>query len=157
MGDVVANITKGRGIELHERVNNNDPANSALVVVLFRVIEADATLIDYDTLAAVLAGSNTEANFTNYARKVLTDSDVAASATDDTNNRREADFADQTWTSAGGAANNSLVKLGIFYDPDTTGGDDTALVPIAFYDFVITTNGGDLVAQLNAAGYLRAA
>lgn len=157
MSDQVFNVAKGRLIELHERVNNNDPANSALVVMLLRVAEADATLIDYDTFAAILAGSNTEADFTNYARKVLTDSDVAASTTDDTNNRREADFADLTWTSAGGANNDTLVKLIIGYDPDTTGGDDTAIIPMAHYDFAITTNGGDLVAQLNAAGYSRAA
>lgn len=157
MADQVFNIAKGRLIEFHERVNDNDPANCALVVMLLRVAEADATLIDYDTFAAILAGSNTEANFTNYARKVLTDSDVAASVTDDTNNRREADFADQTWTAAGGGTNNSLVKLVIGFDPDTTGGTDSAIIPMTHYDFVITTNGGDLVAQLNAAGYARAA
>lgn len=157
MADGVFNVSKGRGIEFHERVVANDPANSAIVVVLLSAAEADGTIEDYDTLAAVLgAAGNTEATFTNYARKVLTDADLSTSTLDDTNNRRDADMGDQTWTSAGGATNNTLAKLLICYDSDTTGGTDTNIVPIAHYDFVATTDGNDLIAQINAAGYLRA-
>lgn len=157
MADGVFNIAKGRGIELHNRVASNDPANSALVVVLLKASEADATLQDYDTLGAILAeAGNTEADFTNYARKVLTDADLTAVTPNDTDNRQDADFADQVWSSAGGASNNTLTKLLICYDADTTGGTDANIVPIAYYDFAVTTGGGDLTAQLNAAGYLRA-
>lgn len=158
MADGVFNIAKGRVAELHNRVNDSDPTNAVLVVVLLAATsEADGTLEDYDTLAALLAGSNTEASFTNYARKVLTDADVAAAATDDTNNRTEADIADQTWSSAGGASNNTLDKLLICYDPDSTAGDDSTIIPLTHHDFDITTNGGDLTATINAAGYFRAA
>jgi len=152
------NVAKGRAIEFHERVENSDPTNAVLVLVLLVASsEADATLRDYDTLAAVLAGANTEATFTNYARIVLDDTDVTASTIDDTNDRREADFADQTWSAAGGASNNALDKLLICYDSDSTGGTDANIVPVGHYDFSITTNGGDITAQLNAAGYYRAA
>lgn len=157
MADGVFNIAKGKVNEYHDRVDGNDPANSALVVVLLSAAEADGTLEDYDTLAAVLAGANTEATFTNYARKVLTDTDITASVVDDTNNRREADIPDQTWSSAGGASNNTLVKMLICYDNDTTAGTDTNIIPLCHYDFSATTNGGDLTAQINAAGYFRAA
>lgn len=156
MADIVFNVAKGRLIEFHERVNNNDPANSALVVVLLKTASSDTVLADQDDLAAILAGGSVEADFTNYARKVLTDSDIGASTVDDTNNRREADIPDQTWTAAGGATNNTLAKLLICYDPDTTGGTDSAIVPMTAHDFVITTNGGDIVAQINASGYIRA-
>ncbi|MFQ5776333.1 MAG: hypothetical protein ACE5GS_17580 [Kiloniellaceae bacterium] len=151
------NIAKGRVNELHDRVDGNDPAASALIVVLLKAAEVDATLEDYDDLGALLgAAGNTEADFTNYARKTLTDVDIVASVVDDVNNRREADIPDQTWTAAGGAVNNTLKKLLICYDADTGVGTDANIVPLCHYDFAITTNGGDLTAQVAAAGYFRA-
>ena len=151
MADGVFNIAKGRIIELWNRVKANDPAASALVVVLLKANEAEAALIDRDDLGAVLgAAGTTEADFTNYARKVLTDTDLAALAfaPDDTNDRFDVDLGDQTWTAAGGAANNTLTKLLVCYDAD--------IVPLAHYDFAVTTDGNDLIAQFNAAGILRA-
>ena len=156
MADGVFNIAKGRVNEYQARVDANDPANAVLVVVLLKVAEADATLEDYDDLAALLAGSNTEADFTNYARKVLSDTDVAAPTPDDTNNWQAADIADQTWTSAGGASNNTLVKMLICYDADTTGGTDSNIIPLTHHDFPITTDGTNLVAQIHADGYYKA-
>lgn len=156
MADGVFNVSKGKVNEYVARVDGNDPTNSALVIVLFKVSEADATLEDYDTLSALLAGSNTEADFTNYARKVLTDADISAPTPDDTNNRQDADFPDQTWSSAGGASNNTLTKLIVCYDDDSTGGTDANLIPLTHHDFAITTTGVDLIAQVNAAGFFRA-
>lgn len=157
MANEVFNVAKGRVNELLRRIVANDPTNSALVVVLLKVAEADATLRDYDTLSALLAGSNTEADFTNYARKVLTDADLANPTVDDTGDTQWSDMGDQTWTSAGGAANNSLVKLVICYDNDSTSGDDTNLIPLTHHDFVVTTDGSNLVAQVAATGFYSAA
>jgi len=156
MADFVFNIAKGRINELHDAINANNPANSALIVVLLKTAEADAGMKDRDDLAAILANGSTEADFTNYARKVLTDADINNSVIDDANDRREADIPDPTWVAAGGVVNNNLVKLLICYDADTTQGNDANLTPLCAYDFVITTNGSDLVAQVAAAGYFRA-
>jgi len=159
MADGVFNIAKGRGVEFYYRVKNNDPANSALIVVLLQLtgLETDDLLNNYDDLAALLAAANDEATFTNYARKTLTDSDLAAiPAPDDTNNRRDLDLPDQTWTSAGGASNNSLGKALVCYDNDTTSGTDANIIPVTFYDFIVTTTGINLVLQFAAAGYYRA-
>lgn len=156
MADGVFNIAKGRVNELMNRVDDNDPTNSAIVLVLLETAEADATLEDYDNLSLLLAGSNTEAAFTNYARKVLTDTDITGPTPDDTNNRQDADIDDQTYTSAGGASNETLAKLLICFDDDSTGGDDTNIVPMTHHDFVITTDGTDIVAQINSAGFFRA-
>jgi hypothetical protein len=159
MADGVFNIAKGRVVELYANVENNAPANSAFIVVLLKAagLEADDTLNNYDDLAALLAASNDEADFTNYARKVLTDADLAAvPAPDDTNNRRDLDIPDLTWTAAGGAANNSVGKLLVCYDPDTTGGTDGSIVPLTYHDFVVTTDGSDVTAQIAAAGFYRA-
>lgn len=116
-------------------------------------IEADATLADYDTLAAILAAANDEADATNYVRK------TAASVTptvDDTNDRLDVDFADITWTALGGASNNTLAKLLVCYDPDTTGGTDADIIPLTAHDFSVTTDGTDVTAVVAAAGFYRA-
>lgn len=157
MADGVFNVSKGRVNEYVARVAGNDPTDSALVVVLLQVAEADGTLQDYDDLAAILAGSNTEADFTNYARVVLTDADVSAPTPDDTNDWQAADIPDQTWAAAGGTTDNTLVKLVICYDPDSTGGTDADLVPLTHHDFAVTTDGTDLLAQIDASGFFRAA
>lgn len=157
MGDIVFNIAKGRHVELVNRVENNDPANSALVVVLLQAAEADAVLIDYDDLSTLLAAAgNTEANFTNYVRKVLTDAELPAQAPDDVNDRYDAAApASVTWSSAGGASNNTMVKAVVCYDSDTTAGTDANLVPVYAYDYAATTNGNDLILNFNAAGFGR--
>jgi hypothetical protein len=127
-------------------------ANDALIVVLIKAtgLEADATLRDHDDLAALLAASNDEADFTNYARKVITS---ITNAVDDSGNSFSSDVADQTWASAGGATNNTLGKLIVAYDPDTTTGTDSTLVPLTFHDFTATTDGNNLVGQIDALGY----
>ena len=157
MADQIMNIAKGRTVEFYNRVNSNDPAGSAFIVVLLKASEADAVLIDYDDLGALLlAAGNTEADFTNYARKTLTDIELAAlPAPDDVNDRFDIDLPDQTWTAAGGALNNTLVKMLVCYDADTATGVDANIIPVAHYDFATTTDGNDVIAQFNVAGFLR--
>lgn len=144
MGDIVFNIAKGR---VAEKVADS-AANVG--VVLLKVAESDATLKDYDTLAQILAGSNTEADFTNYARKTGI---TGTPTVDDTNDRVDVDIPDQTWTSAGGAANNTLAKLIVYYQESAA---DSGRVPLTAHDFVVTTDGTDLTAQIASAGFYRA-
>ena len=76
MADLVFNIAKGRVAELYNRVDSNDPANSALIIVpIDRGATTDATFRDHDTLAAVLAAS-TERTTGGWNRKTLTDADL---------------------------------------------------------------------------------
>lgn len=155
MADLVFNIAKGRVAEYVNRVDQNDPTNSALIIVLIDANgTSDATFRDYDTLGALLAGSANEITNTNYARKTLTDSDVATISPDDTNDRMDVDIPDQTWTAL--AAGDAITDLLVCYDPDTTGGDDTAIVPLTLHDFAVTADGSDVTAQINAAGFFRA-
>jgi hypothetical protein len=156
----VFNIAKGRVHEFYRNVENNSPANSAFIVVLLKAtgLEADDTLNNYDDLAALLAAANDECDFTNYARKVLTDTELAAvPAPDDTNNRVDLDIPDLVYTAAGGATNNSVGKLLVCYDSDTTGGTDSNIIPMTYHDFVVTTDGTDITATIAAAGFFRAA
>ena len=163
MASITFNIAKGKVNAFTERVVNNDPANSALVVVLLKTAEADATLQDYDTLGAILAAgggtANVECDFTNYARKVLTNADLSAPTVDDTGNEQYSDAPDQTYTAAGGATNNTIVKALICYDSDTTAGTDANLVPLVAMDFSVnpTTDGNDMVLRVAANGFFGAA
>lgn len=156
MANIVFNIAKGEVNAYVKRVVNNDPANSALVVVLLKTAEADGILQDYNTLGNILAGANTEANFTNYSRKILTNTELSLPTVDDSGNQQFSDAPDLTYASAGGAVNNAIVKMLICYDPDTISGTDTDLVPLVALDWVITTDGNDLVAVFGSTGFFGA-
>lgn len=154
MADIVFNIAKGRVVELFNRVDTNDPANSALVIVPVDVgATSDATIRDFDTLAAVLAGGVTERTTGGWNRKTLTDADITFPAPDDTNDRFDVDIPDQTWTAVTAGAVTDLI---ICYDNDTTAGTDSNLIPLTMHDFAITPDGSDVQAVINAAGFFRA-
>lgn len=155
MADFVYNISKGRVAELYNRVDSNDPANSALIITVFDMgATTDATLKDLDTLQAVIDDANSAERTTNgWARKTLTDADIVAFAPDDANDRVDLDIPDQTWTAVSSGASTDLV---INYDNDTTGGTDTNIVPLTQHDFAVTPDGSDVVAQIAAAGFFRA-
>jgi hypothetical protein len=159
MADEPFNIALGRTVEFYNRVESNDPTNAAFMVMLLKVAESDATLRDYDTFAAILAGSNTEADFTNYERKNITDTDLAAfPSPDDGNDRFDIDMPDIVWVNAGGASNNTLAKLVIGYIADASPSpiSDANIVPVAHYEFVVTTSGINIQATVNSAGFYRA-
>jgi hypothetical protein len=155
MADFVFNISKGRAAELFKRVDDGDPANSRLLVVAINTTATDATLLDLDTLAAVLADANTaEVTNTGYARKTITAADIAY-APDDANDRVDLDIPDQVWSAV--AAGTAWTDLLICYIPDgVTPGADSTVIPLSQHDFPITPDGSDITAQIAAAGFYRA-
>jgi len=129
MANQVMNIALGRVAELYNRVDTNDPANSAIVVIVWNTTATDATIKDLDTVAAIEADANSaEVTNSGYARKVLTDADIVAFAPDDANDRVDLDMPDQTWTAV--AAGSGWTDLSTDYDNDTTAGTDSAIVPM---------------------------
>lgn len=156
MANLVFSIALGRVAELYNRVDSNDPANSALVMLVLATsgIESDATLRDVDTVTALVAGTTNEVTNSGYARKVLTDADIVAFAPDDANDRVDLDIPDQTWT--GVAAGDGWNDIVIAYDNDTIAGTDANLIPLTLHDFVLTPDGSDITAQIAAAGFYRA-
>lgn len=153
MANFVPNIGKGAVAAYYDRVKNNDPANSALIIVPLETsgLESDATLIDKDTLADVLSGSTNEQ--TTMGRKTLTDSDLAAiPAPDDTNDRNERSLPNILYTAASG---NAISAWLVCYDGDTTGGTDSSIIPLTKFDRALTPDGNDF--QLNTATFFRAA
>lgn len=156
MGDFVFNIAKGRVAEFYNRVDQSDPTNAVLVIVAINTTALDATLIDLDTLALVLADANTaEVANTGYARIVLDDTDLAALAADDTNDRVDLDLADFEF----GAITDDDVDwtdILICYDSDSTSGTDTNIIPLTCHDAAVTIDGSAVTIQLAAAGFFRA-
>lgn len=152
MANIVFNIAKGRVVEFYNRVENNDPANSALILVPIETtgLETDAVLIDADNLAAALAGTTNEQ--TTMGRKTLTDADLAAlPAPDDTNDRYDLSLPTVTWT---GATGNAISKIMVCYDSDTTAGTDTNIIPLTMFDFAQTPSGADI--QMTGGVFFRA-
>jgi hypothetical protein len=143
--DFVYNIAKGAVAEMFR----DGAANG--IVLLLKAAGTDATQKDFDDLAALIADASVdEADFTNYARKTGLTGTITV---DDTNDRVDVDLADQTWSSAGGAANNTLTDLVVAYQNSAA---DSGRVPLTQHDFAVTTDGSDLTAQFNAAGFYRA-
>lgn len=157
MSNFVFNIAKGRVVELYNRVKSNDPAPSALVIVVLATagLETDAVLKDKDDLAALVSGTTNEVTNVGYARKVLTDSDLAAlPAPDDANDRYEVDIPDQSWSSV--AAGDGWSKIVICYDANTGSGTDADIIPLVALDFVTVPDGSTIAVTINASGFYRA-
>lgn len=158
MANIVFNIAKGSIAELANRVNSNDPTNSAFVVILLSAQDTDANMIDYNDVSALLGDAQvTEATFTNYVRQTVTSITVTV---DDTNDRVDIDMADQTWSSAGGTLDNTIVAAVIAYDGDTTAGTDANLIPLVKLDINggtgRATNGNDATLSFDNAYFYRA-
>jgi hypothetical protein len=151
MANFVFNIAKGRVAEYFNRVDSNDPANSAIILVPLSATDTEANLQDMDDLATVIAAAPNEAGG-SWGRKTLTDVELAAIAPDDTNNRMPATLPQVTWTAPTAAQNT--VGLLICYDGDTTAGTDANIIPLVHCDFVVTADGNDVV--LNAGDCYRA-
>jgi hypothetical protein len=134
MSDIQSNITLGREVELYDRVNGNDPANSAFIMLVLAAagLVSDAVLKDYDTVDALLAGASAEVMNANYGRKTLTDADLAPYVVDDSNDLILLVLPLQTFASIG--VGDSWSKACVAYDPDTTAGTDTTLVPVSYHD-----------------------
>lgn len=155
MANFVFNIALGRVAELYNRVDISDPTNAVLVIAVIDANgDTDATMRDRDDLAALLGGTANEVTNANYARKVLSDADITAFAPDDVNDRVDLDIPDQTWSAVG--AGTAWTDFLVCYDPDSTGGADSAIVPMTLHDFAVTPDGSDITAQIAAAGFYRA-
>jgi hypothetical protein len=143
MANFVFNIAKGK---VAEKVADG----ATIKLLVLKTAASDATNKDFDTVSAILAGGNTEADFTNYARKTL----ASLTATvDDTTDLMAVDCADVTFTAAGGASNNTTTDVIIYEDPGT---GDANCVPLVQLDAVFTTDGNNVTLTINASGFFTA-
>lgn len=161
MANGVFNIARGKLAYYYYAVENSlvvtaagtpaftSAADSALVIVLLETtgLEVDDTLNNHDELAALLATATNEQ--TNQARKVLTDTELAAvPAPNDTANTLTLIIPDITWVALAG---NAISKLLVCFRP-TAGAADSAIIPLTYHDFVVTPDGSDVTADVGASG-----
>ncbi len=146
MADIVFNVSKGRLAYYASLPATNDALK--LVPIETSGIVSDATMRDYTTLDAILAGASNEQ--TTIGRKTLASVSVTV---DQSNDRVDLDAADVTYTAATGNAISAVV---VVYDPDTTSPVDANMIPLVKLDCVATPDGSDLLIQFNAAGFARA-
>lgn len=152
MANIVFNISKGLVAKYYDDVKSGVYPNGALILVPIETsgLESDATLIDADTLSALLAGTTNEQ--TTMGRKSLNAAALAAiPAPDDTNDRNERSLPSVTWAAATG---NAISKIAVCVDTDTTAGTDANIIPLTMFDFVATPSGLDIV--INAGTFFRA-
>src|SRR5262245_39812242 len=144
MADFVFNVAKGKAAE---KVAD---ATTSLGILILRTasLEADSVLRDKTTITDLLSGTTDEATNSGYARKTSLTGTVTV---DQANDRTDIDVADQTWTAVG--AGDGWSKLVTFLDE---GGTDGTRIPLTAHDFVVTPDGSDITAQINAAGFFRA-
>lgn len=151
MSDFVFNIAKGRVAELYNRVKQNDPATARLVIIPLEAngLEAQAVLQDKTSITDLLSGTTNEQP--TMGRKYLTDTDIAALAPDQVNDRMDVDIPDITWAAAAG---NNVGAIVIAYDPDQSG--DGAIIPLTHHTFAVTPDGSDIIAVIASTGFYRA-
>lgn len=152
MPDIVFNIAKGRVAELYNRVDLADPAAARLYVIPINAnAVSDATAQDVDTFADLITAGVTERTANGWNRKTLAAADLAAFAADDTNNRVDLDFPDQTWTSV---STDAVTDVVICY-ASVASPTNAQLIPLTLHDFVVTPSGGDVTLQ-TPNGFFRA-
>lgn len=141
MADFLFNIAKGAFVEKFR----DSAANGGMLLLI--AADTDDNMRDTDTLTQLLATSADEATDGSYARKTGLTGTITV---DDTNNRVDVDLPDQTWTALAGAAITDLV---VFYQEAAA---DTTRIPLTLHDFVVSCDGSDVTAVLNASGFARA-
>lgn len=119
------------------------------------ILVGTSTTADTETETEFIGDFSTldEISATNYARKTVSSEAINE---DLTNNRAEFDFEDQTWSSLGGASNDTIQGAVVYVHVT----NDTDSWPLAYLDnsgssFNLTTNGSDVVLTLNAEGVIQ--
>jgi hypothetical protein len=123
--------------------------DSIMVVLLQNTgLAVDATLVNFQSLGALLAGTSQEATFSNYARVNLSSSSILITHnTGSSPTSTTVSFSLQIWNSAGGALNNTISKVALVYQP-TGSTADTGCLVLATLDYSGTTTGGALEVTL---------
>lgn len=116
------------------------------------------TLVDGGGANDIIDGEITATNYTSgYGGAGRTAISTPAFTNDTGNTRVEFDADDVTWTSLGGATNDTVTYINLIKEDHLgTTGNDTESRPIFAIDIAdTTTNGGDFTVQWDAQGILQ--
>lgn len=142
MADFIFNRSKGAFAEMFR-----DGASNGIVLLL-STGEAQAAMADHADIAALLAGPAVEVVDGSYGRKTGLTGTVTV---DDSNDRTDVDIPDQTFSALAGPDPVSLI---VAYENAAA---DATRINLSHHDFAVTSDGSDVTAQFNAAGFGRAA
>lgn len=150
MANLVPNIAKGKVASLAAL----PAANDAIIVVPIKTIgnPTDEQIRDAASLAAIISLGASEN--TTMTRKTLAG---VAVTTDNTANETRVNATNPTWTAGQmNAAGGAVSRLIYCYDPDTTTGTDSDLIPLVALDCVVTPDGNAFEFQHAANGWYAA-
>lgn len=149
MGQFSFDVSLGREVEFYSRVDSNDPTNAALILAVLSTdgLDADNVLKTFALFSTLLA-ANDEVDNSGYARKTLTDADIAAYTVDTTTHTITLFLPQQTFSTIG--TGDAWSKWVLGYDSDTTSGTDANIVPICAGDLridgsAVIPNGNDII------------
>lgn len=141
MADLIFNIGKGRIGYYATLPETNDAFK--LLPLETSGLQADSTIRDHDTVAAVVAANTEQATI---GRKTLAN---VAVTVDDSGDSIQVDCDDITYVAPTGNAISSWL---VFYVPDTTSEADASSIPLLKLDRAVTPDGNDFT--LSAASGL---
>lgn len=146
MANGVFNIAKGKVAYYGSLPGGSD----AIIAVPLEAtaLVVDATMKDYDTLAAILAGASNEQ--TDLGRTTLASVTVTV---DDSGDKVDIDCADFSYASATG---NAVGKIVVCYSGDTGTDTDTDIIPMSYHDFAVTPDGTTINVTVAAGGFISA-
>jgi hypothetical protein len=114
----------------------------------------DATLRDLDDFAAIITAGVTERAATNWNRKTIAAADIATVAPTDATDVFTVDIVtDPDWNPGPTAGNTTDLILCYASVASPT---NAQLMPMCQFDFAITADGSEVIAQINVAGFFQA-
>ena len=151
MADLIPNESLGFSRRYIQNVEDNSPVAAVIRIHAWVISALDETLRDmtgnsvanFEAIVNVAEASNMLANIP------MDDTDITITV-DDTNNRVDISFADQTFTSI--AAGDNPTDITLSYDADGTDTDANSEV-MHVLDFSVTPNGGDITVDFPAVCY----
>lgn len=152
MADLIINEMLGRSLPFIQNVEDNSPAAAVLRIHAWDISATDESLRDvtggtitnFEAIASVAEASNT-----GYANISMDEGDITI-VVDDSNNRTDVTFTDQTFTSVSAGTNWTDITLSY----DSTGGDTDSNTQVMYvFDFVVNPNGGDITVDFPAVSY----
>lgn len=151
MAPVTANAAKHKIGWYYEQARDTAADIGALLLISAGVVGDDA-MADYVTVAAMLAGTNDEATFTNYARKIVTPQVTVDNALNRVVLTMPGAQPVISWpnagTGTGTGTNNTLSRIVFYYDPAPGSTPDSGLAFLTAHQISTTTDGTQLDIQV---------
>ena len=149
MADLILNEALGRSLVEIQAVEDNSPAAATIDIRAWVISAADESLRDAaDRQVTTFEAITNVTEATPYTIQLMDETDITI-LVDDTNNRADVTFVDQTFTSV--AAQTAWTDITLSYDADGTPSGTDLIFDV--FDFSVTPNGGDITVDFPAVSH----